>query len=153
MDETDILARLLALEAKYDTHMAQFEEFKACNVAFREETKQDIKDIKEEQATLNKIANSMEMIAYKTDETSKMVEAISAAQGRLEDGLKQNQEDMDKKFSSQINTFDNRLVKVELSDTNKKAALVDTVLKAGGGMLLGAVLLLLFKLMFPALPF
>ena len=123
------------------------------NVAFREETKQDIKDIKEEQATLNKIANSIEMIAYKTDETSKMVEAISAAQGRLEDGLKQNQEDMDKKFSSQINTFDNRLVKVELSDTNKKAALVDTVLKAGGGMLLGAVLLLLFKLMFPALPF
>ena len=150
MDETDILARLLALEAKYDTHMAQFEEFKACNVAFREETRQDIK---EEQATLNKIANSIEMIAYKTDETSKMVEAISAAQGRLEDGLKQNQEDMDKKFSSQINTFDNRLVKVELSDTNKKAALVDTVLKAGGGMLLGAVLLLLFKLMFPALPF
>ena len=43
MDETDILARLLALEAKYDTHMAQFEEFKACNVAFREETKQEIK--------------------------------------------------------------------------------------------------------------
>lgn len=153
MDETDILSRLLALETKYDTHIAQFEEFRNCNMTFREETKQDIKDIKEEQATLNKIANSIEMIAYKTDETSKMVEAISAAQGRLEDGLKQNQEDMDKKFSSQINTFDNRLVKVELSDTNKKAALVDTVLKAGGGMLLGAVLLLLFKLMFPALPF
>lgn len=82
-----------------------------------------------------------------------MVESISVAQGRLEDGLKQNQQDMDAKLSSQINTFDNRLAKVEMSDTNKKAALVDTVLKAGGGMLLGGVLLLLLRAMFPALPF
>lgn len=146
MEETEVLTRLLALEAKCETHSTQFDDF-------REETRRDIKDIKEEQATLNKIANSIEIIAYKTEETSKMVESISVAQGRLEDGLKQNQQDMDAKLSSQINTFDNRLAKVEMSDTNKKAALVDTVIKAGGGMLLGGVLLLLLKAMFPALPF
>lgn len=146
MEETEVLTRLLALEAKCETHLTQFDDF-------REETRRNINDIKEEQATLNKIANSIEIIAYKTEETSKMVESISVAQGRLEDGLKQNQQDMDAKLSSQINTFDNRLAKVEMSDTNKKAALVDTVIKAGGGMLLGGVLLLLLKAMFPALPF